>query len=63
VAAVDEGLTARLAGGVLADILAQVPDDWLPAPAADSRAAYLRFFQERLTPPRPFVEELRHARP
>jgi hypothetical protein len=63
VAALDEGLAASLAGGVLPGILAQVPDAWLPAPAGDSRAAYLGYLQERLSPPRAFVQELRNARP
>jgi hypothetical protein len=61
--AVDQELTARLTGDVLPGILAQVPDDWLPPPAPDSRAAYLKFLEERLSAPRPFLEEPRHASP
>ena len=60
---VDQALAARLSPDLLSAILAQVPDEWLPAPAADSRALYLRYLQERLTAPRPFLTELSHARP
>jgi hypothetical protein len=63
VAAVDEELTARLSGEVLAGILSSVPDDWLPDPAEASRTSYVEYLQQRLTPPRPFVEELTNARP
>jgi hypothetical protein len=61
--AVDEESAARLGGGLLAEILAQVPDAWLPEPAAESRAAYVDFLAERLAPPRPFLEEALDARP
>jgi hypothetical protein len=63
IAAVDEELTARLTGEVLAQVLSQVPDAWLPEPAAASRGAYVQYLQERLTAPRPFLEELTNARP
>jgi hypothetical protein len=59
--AVDEELTSRLAGDVLPAILGQVPDEWLPAP--DARAAYVKFLEERLRSPRPFIEEPTNARP
>jgi hypothetical protein len=62
VAAVDDLLAAQLPPEVLADIVAQVPDDWLPPPAADSRALYLTYLQQRLAPPRPFLEDLTHVR-
>jgi hypothetical protein len=55
--AVDAALASRLAGDVLPEILSQVPDDWLPPPAPDSRAAYVTFLEERLRAPRPFIEE------
>jgi hypothetical protein len=61
--AVDEEMATRLGGDVLREIVDQVPDAWLPAPAADSRAAYVRFLSERLAAPRVFVEEATHARP
>jgi hypothetical protein len=59
---VDQGLAARLSPDLLSAILAQVPDEWLPPPAADSRALYLRYLQERLTAPRPFLDEPNDAR-
>ncbi len=59
-AAVDEELAGRLGGGVIDGILELVPDDWLPAPAAASRAAYATWFSERLAAPR--VIEAQHAR-
>jgi hypothetical protein len=60
-AAVDQALASRLGGDVLSEILSQVPEDWLPAPAADSRAAYVSFLEQRLRAPRPFLEEPSHA--
>jgi hypothetical protein len=62
IGAVDAELAARLTPERLADIVARVPDDWLPgdeafADAAAQRAAYLRHFGERLQAPRAFVEE------
>ncbi|HWM86420.1 MAG TPA: HipA family kinase [Kofleriaceae bacterium] len=61
--AFDAELTARLGGDVLREILDQVPDAWLPGPAGESRAAYLRYLTERLAAPRPFLEEATHAGP
>jgi hypothetical protein len=63
--AVDQALAARLTPEVLSAVLAQVPDEWLPEPAADSRLLYLRYLQERLTAPRPFLDDLKqaHAQP
>jgi hypothetical protein len=63
VPALDAELAERLGGGVLADIVAQLPDAWLPAPADDRRAGYLRFLEERLTAPRAFLAEITDARP
>jgi hypothetical protein len=60
---VDQDLADRLSPDLLSAILDQVPDAWLPAPAADSRALYLRYLRERLTAPRPFLSELSHAPP
>jgi hypothetical protein len=59
---VDATLAARLGGEVLAEIVAQVPDAWLPAPAGERRAAYQRYLEERLASPRPFLEEICHAK-
>jgi hypothetical protein len=56
--ALDEELAARLEGGVLADIVAQVPEAWLPEPPDQSRGGYLRYLEERLARPRPFLDEL-----
>ncbi len=56
-AAVDGEMTAALGADVLCDIVAQVPADWLPQPADESRAAYVEFLLQRLQAPRPFVEE------
>lgn len=61
--AVDAELASRLGEDVLRDIADQVPDEWLPEPAADSRAAYVRYLSERLSAPRLFVEEAIDARP
>jgi hypothetical protein len=61
--AVDDAMASRLTGDVLPGILDQVPDEWLPPPAADSRIAYLKFLEERLRAPRPFIEEPGHAPP
>ena len=60
--AVDEEMTGRISGSVIADILAAVPDAWLmedgdgASPAA-RRAAYTRYLLDRVTTPRAFVEE------
>jgi HipA-like protein len=54
---VDAELAARLPPERLRDIVAEVPDAWLPAPAPEARAAYLGFLTERLAPPRPFLLE------
>jgi hypothetical protein len=61
VQAVDDELAGR-AGAAIDEILALIPDAWLPAPAQGSRAAYGRWFQERLAAPRGFVQEAAHAR-
>jgi hypothetical protein len=58
----DQALAARLGGGVLSEIVGQVPDAWLPAPAEERRAAYLRYLEQRLSPPRPFLDEISDAR-
>ena len=59
---VDDALAAILTGEVIAGILEIVPDEWLgsdaPAlPPSEVRAAYGRRLADRLTAPRPFVEE------
>jgi hypothetical protein len=63
---VDAKMSAVLTQEVLASIVAQVPEEWLrersSAPAADLRAAYVRYLAERLEAPRAFVEEGVRAR-
>lgn len=59
---VDDALAARLGPDVIDGVVALVPDAWLPAPAAESRAAYARWLRERLAAPRGFLEEIAHAR-
>ena len=50
------------------DLVAALPDAWLPddpvaGDAAAQRAAYVRYLPARLEAPRPFVEEAERARP
>ncbi len=62
---VDPELAARLTPDRLAAILALVPDAWLdedPSAAARLRSAYHRYLVERLSPPRPFVDEALRVR-
>jgi len=65
-ASVDESMAGALAGEAIADIVNAIPDAWLTAEpghdAAALREAYARYLIERLTAPRPFVEEARGAR-
>jgi hypothetical protein len=58
--AADAQLRPLLTRGVLEEILAQVPDEWLPE--ADRRAGYVDYFLTRLGAARIFVEEAIHAR-
>ena len=60
---VDAALASRLDPALLSEIVAQVPDAWLPGPADESRASYLRYFEQRLASPRPFLEDIGDARP
>jgi len=53
----DEGLAAALTPSVIDEVLALVPDQWLI-----DRAAYRRYFLQRLEAPRAFVEEAAGAR-
>jgi hypothetical protein len=62
-AAADQDGAARLDRELLRAIVDLVPEAWLPEPAADSRAAYVDYLVERLAPPRPFLDEIRHAGP
>ena len=57
---VDAEMAQALAGSVLEDILASVPETWLAD--GGSRDAYRRYLTERLAAPRAFVEEAVRAR-
>lgn len=63
----DEALAPLLRPEDVDRVLSLVPDAWLtadgaPADAATLRAAYRRYFVERLDPPRRFAEEAIRAR-
>jgi hypothetical protein len=64
---VDGALAGALTGEVIAGILGAVPDEWLRTNGSavqptEVRAAYGRYLMDRLTPPRPFLEEAVRAR-
>jgi hypothetical protein len=65
-AAIDESMTRRLEPAVVSEIVSWIPDNWLAtgeiSSAAKVRAAYTQYLLERLTAPRPFVEEALRAR-
>lgn len=66
IAAADARMAARITPEVVAAIVAQIPDVWLAdepafANVAEHRAAYERYFCQRLAAPRHFVEEARRA--
>jgi hypothetical protein len=66
-AEVDEALTGALTSEAIAGILGLVPDEWFRSdgfalPPAEVRLAYGRYLTDRLTAPRPFVEEAARAR-
>ena len=63
---VDEQMATLLARDILETIVSWIPEGWLTADgesrgAAALRSAYLRYLLDRLTVPRPFLEELRSA--
>ena len=59
----DERLAHLLTAEVIDAILALVPDTWMSeAEPATVRAAYRRYFLERLAPPRTFLEEALRVR-
>ena len=67
IAEVDADMAARLPAAVIADIVAQVPDDWLQGPdafadPATQRAAYVDYLCRRLGAREGFVQEAIHAR-
>jgi hypothetical protein len=62
---VDEELAHTLRPDLVAEIVRWIPESWLAAEGenpAKLRAAYARYLLERVTAPRPFVEEARRAR-
>lgn len=63
----DATLNGKLSAEILAEIIDQIPTDWLieefhSNDPAEVRASYLEFFVKRLEEPRQFVEEVRNAR-
>lgn len=65
--AVDEAMAAVLNADVIAAIVSWIPDGWLEAgepgrDVAQARAAYTRYLNERVTAPRPFIDEAIRAR-
>ena len=67
IAAVDGELAARLPAGVIADVVDQVPDDWLQGPdgfgdPVAQRAAYVAYLCARLARREGFVQEAIRAR-
>jgi hypothetical protein len=63
----DARLAARIDEPTLTDIVAALPDAWLPddpvaGDAAAQRRAYVRYLTLRLASPRSFVEEAERAR-
>ena len=67
VAAADARLADRLSSDLIAELVAAIPELWLPEDpligGADAqRAAYRRYLSLRLTAPRPFIEEVERAR-
>jgi hypothetical protein len=67
IVAADERLAPRIDEPLVADLVAAIPDAWLPddglAGDADAqRAAYRRYLAVRLTAPRAFSEEAERAR-
>ena len=67
IADADERLAPLITTGLLEDLVAAIPDDWL-APdqvigdAAAQRGAYVRYLARRLEAPRPFVADVEALR-
>jgi hypothetical protein len=65
--AADARHARRLDEATVRDVVAALPDEWLPddpliGPAEAQRAAYVRYLKLRLEDPRPFVEEAERVR-
>ncbi|AKC88228.1 HipA family kinase [Pseudoxanthomonas suwonensis] len=66
-AEIDASMAQRLQGDAIADVVAQVPDDWLQGPdafadPAAQRAAYVDYLTRRLAQREGFVQEAIRAR-
>ena len=66
-AAADADLSARFTPGLIGEVVALVPDEWLAtdnafATPAAARAAYVQHLTRRLQAPRKFFEEAQRAR-
>jgi hypothetical protein len=67
IAAADSRQAGRIDRALLDDLVASLPDSWLPADpragdASSQRAAYVQYLSRRLEAPRSFVEEAERAR-
>jgi hypothetical protein len=67
IAAADDRLAGVVTPELVADLVASIPDDWLPpdplaGDAAAQRRAYVAYLARRLEAPRPFVEEADRVR-
>ena len=67
IAEADARLAPRIGPALIDELVAAIPDAWLPddplaGDAAGQRAAYRRYLTLRLEGPRPFVEEVERAR-
>ena len=67
VADADARLVGRIDDALIARLVAEIPEAWLPddpmiGGADDQRAAYRQYLARRLAAPRPFVEEVERAR-
>ncbi len=65
--AADGRLARRVTTGILDELVAAIPDGWLPedpivGDADHQREAYVAYVSSRLDAPRPFVEEAERAR-
>jgi hypothetical protein len=57
---VDERMASMLTRNVIDEIVARIPEAWLPSP--DGRLPYERYLLDRLAPPRGFVRGVSNAR-
>ncbi len=67
IAAADARLTPLVTAGLLEDLVAAIPDDWLApdalvGPPEAQRRAYVAYLTRRLESPRPFVESVEAMR-